>query len=384
MAVLAALALMAAAFQDPADAKPLRLVSSAHYDLKHSMTDQRAREVLDFLEKFHDAALEFLQPDNAEAVGRMKATVILYGNGIDYQASNPLPHAHGYYSMSRIVTHDGEPALTLQVLAHEAVHHLTDITSTKFHDQPQWFIEGIAECLANAEIRDGKVWFCVPTGAILMGRLPKVQQNMELGRWYPLKADESTMPDLRSLPRTEFYDDGSLAYSQAWALCHFLMTSGDDGTKPIPQGRYAKNFMTYYKELRTGKIKADEAWKRAFPDQDLEKFQDEWKEFVLTLDKGNALGVWGKEVSDEDRAKLKLTEINSAVRLTRVTASWPGHKAGLRDGDIILRFDGSALYKDAAVSRLRDLSEQTIGTRPIVVRIRRGDKELDITIPDGR
>lgn len=385
MSFLAALALLAAVrVQDPADSKPLRLLSSAHYDLRHSTSDERAREILDYLEKFHDAALNLLQPDNAEAVAKKKATVIVYGNGIDYQASNPLPHAHGYYSESRIVTHDGTPTATLPVLAHEVMHHLTDITSINFHAQPSWFIEGIAECFANAEIRDGKFWFCVPTGAILMGRLPKVQQNMELGRWYPLVADETTMQDLRLLPRTDFYDDSSLAYAQAWSLCHFLMTFGDDGTQPIPKGRYAGNFMTYYKELRTGRVKGEEAWKKAFVDIDVQKLQDEWKEFVLSLDKGNALGVWGTEVSDEDRAKLKLTEINSAVRLTRVTESWPGFKAGLHEGDIVVRFDGSALYKGVAVSRLKDLADQTIGTRPILIAIRRGDKDLEITISDHK
>jgi len=382
MTLLAALWLMSATrAQDPADGKPLRLVSSAHYDLRHSMTDERAKEVLDFLEKFHDAALELLQPDDAEATGRKKATIILHGNGIDYQASNPLPHAHGYYQASRIVSHDGEPSLTLQVLAHEVMHHLTDITSAKFHEQPQWFVEGIAECLANAELRDGKFWFCVPTGAVLMGRLPKVQQNMELGRWYPLKADENTMQDLRTLPRNEFYDDSSLAYSEAWSLCHFFMTCGDDGTRPIPQGRYAKHFMTFYKELRTGKVPADEAWKRAFQDVDLEKLQEEWKEFVRNQDKGNALGVWGKEITDEDRTKLKLSEVESGVRLTKVTASWPGHKAGLREGDLILRYDGVQLFKGAALSRLSELADDTVGSRSVTVRVRRGDKELEITIP---
>src|SRR5204862_6325910 len=135
-----------------------------------------------------------------------------------------------------------------------------------------------------------KLWFCVPTGAILMGRLPKVQQNMELGRWYPLKADERTMQDLRTLPRTEFYDDSSLAYSQAWSLCHFLMTLGVAGTHPIPKGRHTQGFMKYSNELRGGKVTAAEAWTRAFPDVDVERLQGEWKDFVIAMDAGNLVG----------------------------------------------------------------------------------------------
>jgi hypothetical protein len=217
-----------------------------------------------------------------------------------------------------------------------------------------------------------------------MGRLPKVQQNMELGRWYPLKSDENTMQDLRVLPRNEFYDDGSLAYSEAWSLCHFLLTYGDDGTHPTPQGRYAKNLMTYYKELRAGKTTAGEAWTRAFPDIDLERLQGEWRDFVMGLDRGNVLGVWGTEVPDQDRAKLSLSEVDSAIRLTKVTSGWPGDRAGLREGDILIRYDGCALTKGGAVSRLRDLAEQTVGTRQILIRLRREGKDLERTVPEGR
>lgn len=362
----------------------LKLTTSAHYDLRHSVTESRAKEILDYLEKFHDAALELLQPDRPEETAKKKATIILYGKGIDYQASNPLPHAHGYYSAGRIVTHDGEPKLTMEVLAHEVIHHLTDITSVNFELLPYWFVEGIAECLANCDVRDGKLWFAVPTGAVLMGRLPKVQSNMELGRWYPLKADENTMQDLRTLPRTEFYDDSSLAYSEAWALCHFLLTFGDDGKNPIPKGRYAKNFMQYYKEIRSGKVKPVEAWAKAFPDVDLEKLQGEWKDFVMAMDKGNLLGVWGAEVSEPERAKLGVSEIDTGVRLTVVTPGFPGDKAGLQVGDIILRYDSLTLTKGGAVARLTDLAEQTVGSRPIVIRIRRDGKDLERTVPKER
>jgi hypothetical protein len=362
----------------------LRLLSSRHYDLRHSVTETRAKEILEYLEKFHDAALDFLNPVDPDAAGKQRATITLYGNGADYQASNPLPHAHGYYYSGRIVSHDGDPSLTLPVLAHEAVHHLTDITSVKFGEFPQWFIEGLAECLANCEIRDGKIWFCIPTGAILMGRLPKVKQNMELGRWYPLNADERTMQDLRTLPRDEFYDDSSLAYAEAWSLCHFLMTCGDDGTRPIPQGRYAKSFMTYYKELRSGKVKAGEAWTRAFPDVEIARLEEEWKDFVQHMDAGNDLGVWGHEISDAERTKLGLSEVDSAIRLTRVIARWPGDRAGLREGDIVVRYDSCPLTKGLAVDRLRELAEQTVGTRPVVIRIRRGDQTLDLTVPEGK
>jgi hypothetical protein len=362
--------------QDP----EFKSASSPHYELKHTVSEKRAKEILDYLERFHDAALEFLQPDNPEEVGKKKCTIVLYGDATDYNATNPLGHAAGYYLASRIVSHDGEQAQTLSVLAHEVVHHLTDITSVKFHSVPSWFIEGVAEALANSEVRDGKTWFCIPTGSILMGRLPKVKQNMELGRWYPLKADENTMQDLRTLPRTEFYDDSSLAYAEAWALCHFLLTSGQEGTHPIPRGRYAKNFMAYYKEVRSGTPGA-EAWTKAFPDVDLERLEGEWKEFVQKLDAGNALGVWGDEVSEEVHAKLKLSLVDSAIRLTRVISGWPGDKAGLKEGDILIRYDGTPLSKGGALSRLRDLADQTIGSREIVVRFRRDDKELERTVP---
>lgn len=382
IATLGLIAGVLAQARQPGD--ELKLTSSAHYDLRHSVPETRAKEILDYLEKFHDAALELLQPANPEETAKKKAVIVLYGTGPEYQATRPPPHAHGYYLDSRIVSHDGEKTATIGVLTHEVVHHLTDITSVKFHAMPSWFVEGIAESLANCDFRDGKAWFCTPTGAILMGRLPKVQQNMELGRWYPLKADERTMQDLRTLPRTEFYDDGSLAYSEGWALCHFLLSFGDDGTHPIPQGKYTKNLMSYYKELRTGKVTPAEAWAKGFPDIDLEKLEGEWKDFVMGLDKGNLLGVWGAEISDADRAKLGLGEIESAIRLSRVVPGWPGDKAGLREGDILVRYDGSALFKGIAVSKLRDLSEQTVGTRAITIKLRRDGKEIERTVAEGR
>jgi len=170
------------------DGDELSLFSSPHYDLRHSVSENRAKEILDYLEKFHDASLELLQPGNAEETAKKKATIVLYGNGIDYQATNPLPHAHGYYSAGRIVSHDGEPALTVQVLAHEVIHHLTDITSTKFGIIRSCFVKGLVECLATSDVRDGKTWLCIPTVAILMGSLANLQQNVERGRSYPLRS----------------------------------------------------------------------------------------------------------------------------------------------------------------------------------------------------
>jgi hypothetical protein len=69
--------------------------------------------------------------------------------------------------------------------------------------------------------------------------------------------------------------------------------------------------------------------------------------------------------------------VNSNMTVTNVVLNSPAYNAGLKSGDIILAFGGISVNDTASLKKLTDAV--TFGDRKIV-RVRRGDNILDLTI----
>jgi S1-C subfamily serine protease/uncharacterized caspase-like protein len=75
----------------------------------------------------------------------------------------------------------------------------------------------------------------------------------------------------------------------------------------------------------------------------------------------------------EDVAKLNGVKENSGVLIARVTPNGPAAKAGVQDGDIILKFDGKDVTSTRQLPHL--VAESPIGTNVSVELARRGQKK---------
>jgi hypothetical protein len=221
-------------------------LSSKHYDLKTSCSREQGQELLDFMELVHKTYLELLKPENKEEVEKRRFTLVLYKDAAEYARAGAPPGSGAFYNGRELV---GWYDLVFMkpFFAHEGMHQFTDATSANFRDFPMWFTEGIADCIGNGEVRNGKLYMCVKSGTISRMRLQLVQAAVKQGAAYPLGR-------LLTLPRLEFMQNAELCYAQSWSFCHFLITypKEEDRAVQIPNGRFRKNLAAYYERMRQG------------------------------------------------------------------------------------------------------------------------------------
>lgn len=92
------------------------------------------------------------------------------------------------------------------------------------------------------------------------------------------------------------------------------------------------------------------------------------------------LGVQTENVTRENFAKYNLSEPRG-VAVTKVTENSPAARAGLRDGDVIVRFDGEDVK---SVSKLTRLISEVAPDQKARVTILRGGGEQEITVTMGK
>ncbi|HVE41447.1 MAG TPA: PDZ domain-containing protein [Planctomycetota bacterium] len=69
---------------------------------------------------------------------------------------------------------------------------------------------------------------------------------------------------------------------------------------------------------------------------------------------------------------------SEAVRVTRVLPSSPAEQAGLKDGDLLVSYDGAALSN---VGVLKSRSGQVPSTQKAALEVRRGGETLTLIVP---
>jgi serine protease Do len=114
---------------------------------------------------------------------------------------------------------------------------------------------------------------------------------------------------------------------------------------------------------------------------------------------GSFLGIRLQDVDKDEAARLKLSEERGAI-VKAVEEGSPAQKAGLREGDVVVRYDGQAVTSAAQLARLvretpvgraiaidvvRGGSHQTIaatvGEAPGTLRLRGDLEDLDVPVP---
>ena len=100
--------------------------------------------------------------------------------------------------------------------------------------------------------------------------------------------------------------------------------------------------------------------------------------FNFFVDGGGFLGVYTEEINKDNMSQYGLRDARG-VGVTEVVKDSPAEKAGLRKGDVIIRFDNEAV---GSVRKLNRLVSEVAADHRVNVTISRGgaDQELSVTI----
>ena len=97
---------------------------------------------------------------------------------------------------------------------------------------------------------------------------------------------------------------------------------------------------------------------------------------------GGKLGVRLEDVDKDDVARLKLSAERGAI-VKSVSAETPAEKAGIQEGDVIVRYEGETVLSAAQLARL---VRETPGGRTVALEVNRngGLQKLSATLAEGR
>jgi hypothetical protein len=153
--------------------------------------------------------------------------------------------------------------------AHEGWHqYFAWLVVSQVTPLPSWINEGMGDYFYTAapkSVRGRKV--PADLGRMNEGRLLVLKAAIAQDRTYPLER-------LVRMSKEEFYNDGSVCYAQGWALCQFLLHSGNKKyEKLIP------NFIRYVKDDSNMEAVTD----RTFKGIDFAELDAEFRAWVDTL-----------------------------------------------------------------------------------------------------
>lgn len=102
--------------------------------------------------------------------------------------------------------------------------------------------------------------------------------------------------------------------------------------------------------------------------------------FQLLVDGNGFLGVHAEDINQENLGRYGLRDARG-VGITEIVKDSPAEKAGLRKGDVILRFDGESV---TSVRKLTRLVSEVAPDQSVSFRISRGGSEQDLSVTIGK
>lgn len=102
---------------------------------------------------------------------------------------------------------------------------------------------------------------------------------------------------------------------------------------------------------------------------------------VIYMSGDNYLGINAEEITRENMGRYNLTGEPRGVGVREVLKDSPAERAGLKTGDVILRFDGEAVTSLRKLNRLIDESAPEYRAR---LTIRRGGSEQEVNVTLGK
>ncbi|TET32211.1 MAG: PDZ domain-containing protein [Planctomycetota bacterium] len=237
-------------------------------------------------------------------------------------------------------------------MIHEFTHalHWGDMEGLS-QRHPQWVVEGFGSLYEQCTRREGSGY------GLLNWRLPGLKRAIANETCYPLK-------DFISNSGSHFRKNQSLAYAISRYIFYFLQE------KKLLRKWYAK-YRENYDEDKSGLKTLEEIYGKS-----IEEFEKDWLEFLEPLNYGR-----GGPSANTPFIGVNLEETDDGLKITQVQENTPADKAGLKDGDIILKMDDKDIK---TVSDLRGVvSKHKIGDEVKFI-IKRGDEEKEITVKLGK
>ena len=102
--------------------------------------------------------------------------------------------------------------------------------------------------------------------------------------------------------------------------------------------------------------------------------------FQLLVDGNGFLGVHAEDVNQENLSRYGLRAARG-VGITEIVKDSPAEKAGLRKGDVILRFDSESV---TSVRKLTRLVSEVAPDQTVSIRISRSSSEQDVSVTIGK
>jgi len=250
-----------------------------HYQLWASTPEKDAQEILRFMELVYTTYTQLLDLPRPPT---QKMVIVVYKDRAEYLAGGAPAISAAYYNGTRLVGYSGDKAMYCY-FAHEGFHQFTDWGLKAIHKAPPWFTEGMADCIGNHAIRDGKFYVCPKDGFIAQGRIRTIQAAIS-------KQQQMPLAKLFELEQPAFMAQASLLYPEAWSFCHFLMAypEYDDPKVQIPHGKYWKVLQRYILAISKSGVKPAQALEAALVDEkgrplDLAALEKEWQAYVLAF-----------------------------------------------------------------------------------------------------
>lgn len=259
------------------------VLKGEHYQLWASTSEKEAEEILHFMELVFTTYTQLLDLPRPPV---QKMVIVVYKDRAEYLAGGAPAISAAYYNGTRLVGYCGDKAV-LSYFAHEGFHQFTDWGLKAIHKAPPWFTEGMADCIGNHVIRDGKFYVCPKDGQIAQGRIRTIQAAIS-------KKEQLPLAKLFELDQAAFMGQAPLLYPEAWSFCHFLMAypDYDDPKVQIPHGKYWKVLQRYILAISKSGVKPAKALEAALVDDkgralDLEVLEKEWQSYVLAFPVGS-------------------------------------------------------------------------------------------------
>jgi len=240
-------------------------------------------------------------------------------------------------------------------MIHEYTHalHYGDMEGLK-QRHPQWVVEGFGSLYEQCTRREGSGY------GMLNWRLPGLKNAIEKGTCYNLKNFISKSNSFFSKSR----QDTALSYAVSRYIFYFLQE------KKLLRKWYAK-YRENYKEDKTGLKTLEEVYGKS-----IEEFEKDWLEFLKPLNYSR-----GGPSANTPFIGVNLEDTDEGLKITQVVAGAPADKAGLEDGDIILKMDDTKIEKRADLTAV--VRKHKIGDEVKFI-VKRGDEELEITLKLGK
>jgi hypothetical protein len=181
--------------------------------------------------------------------------------------------------------------------AHEGTHQFTDLAIKGFDRAPNWFVEGMAECIGNSVVQKGRLFMCARNGVIAQQNLPFIQQMIRDRKHVPLKSFVTMTPAA--------WQKMEGNYPQAWSFCTFLLAypKYEETKSQIPNGKYWTVLSNYIRLMSDGKTDPGAAFTASFQLNgkalDLDALEKEWADYILKMENSGTLAEKEFEIGTE-------------------------------------------------------------------------------------